>query len=259
MRPLQDRRILLTRRAAQSGALVDALSARGATVVEVPLIAREPPEDLRPLDDALGRLESYRWLAFTSANAVEAVAERLAHIRGVVPHTIRLAAVGPATVQAIAQAFAGRRADLQPASRPRAEGLVEAFRSLGVAGARVLLPVSDRARDTLAAGLREQGATVDVVVAYRTVRPEGARARLEGVLADGVDLVILASPSAVEGLASALGERARALPVAVIGPVTEQAAREAGLDVRAVAATASAPGLTAAAERLLARTPPRPR
>src|SRR5439155_400740 len=40
LRPLQDRRILVTRRAAQSAALVDALSALGATVVEVPLIAR---------------------------------------------------------------------------------------------------------------------------------------------------------------------------------------------------------------------------
>jgi len=259
LRTLQDRRILVTRRPAQSGALVEALSALGAAVVEVPLIAREPPEDPRPLDEALGRLREYQWLAFTSANAVEAVAERLAALGVPLPATVKIASVGPATAQAIAEQLGGRGVDLQPVSHHRAGGLVEAFRALEVAGARVLLPVSDRARDTLAAGLGEQGAAVDVLVAYRTLRPEGLRARLDQALAGGVDLVILASPSAVEALAGALGERARSLPVAVIGPVTEQAARESGLDVRAVATTATARGLTEAAERFLARTPPSPR
>ncbi|PYQ01865.1 MAG: HemD protein, partial [Acidobacteria bacterium] len=59
MKPLQDRRILVTRRSEQTRSLVDALSALGATVVEVPLIAQEPPEDRGPLDRALGRLASY--------------------------------------------------------------------------------------------------------------------------------------------------------------------------------------------------------
>lgn len=259
MRPLQDRRILVTRRREQAGALAGALSELGATVVEVPLVAREPPEDVRPLDEALGRLAGYQWLAFTSANAVEAVAERLAHLGATIPDTVRLASVGPATARAIAEMLAGRRVDLQPVSQLRAEGLVEAFRALDVAGARMLLPLSDRARDTLAAGLREQGAAVDAVVAYRTARPEGVRERLERALADGIDLVILASPSAVEGFVGALGDRARGVPAAVIGPVTEEAAHRAGLTVCAVASPSTAQGLTAAARRFLAGTPPRSR
>jgi uroporphyrinogen-III synthase len=121
----------------------------------------------------------------------------------------------------------------------------------------VLLPVSDRARDTLAAGLREQGAGVDVVVAYRTLAPSGARDGLERALAEGIDLVLLASPSAVESLVGALGGRARAVAAAVIGPVTEQAARAAGLDVRGVASPATVQGLAAAAERCFAGSPPR--
>jgi uroporphyrinogen III methyltransferase/synthase len=249
VKPLQDRRILVTRRSEQSGSLVDALSALGATVVEVPLIVLEPPEDAGPLDRALGRLASYEWLAFTSANAVEAVGERLARLGATVPAPVRLASVGPATSQAISERFAGRRVDLQPVSQYRAEGLVEAFRGLDLAGQHVLLPVSDRARDTLAAGLRAQGADVDAVAAYRMVTPDDARHRLEQSLAEGIDLVLLASPSAVEGLLQALGDRARGLAVAVIGPVTEQTARQAGLDVRAVASPATADGLAAAAER----------
>jgi len=250
VKPLQDRRILVTRRSEQSGSLVAALSARGATVLEVPLIAHEPPADVGPLDDALGRLARFDWMAFTSANAVEAVAARLARLGAPLPATVRLASVGPTTAQAIVEHFPGWRPDLQPTSEFRAEGLVESFRSVDLAGRRVLLPVSDRARDTLAAGLRAQGAVVETVVAYCTVTPDDARARLERVVAEGIDLVVLASPSAVEGLMAALGARARRLAVAVIGPVTEQAARESGLDVRAVASTATAQGLAEAAERL---------
>jgi len=237
VKPLQDRRILITRRSEQAGPLVDALSALGATVVEVPLVAREPPADGAPLDDALARLAGYGWLAFTSANAVEAVAERLARTGVALPSSVRVASVGPITAQ--------------PAAKYRAEGLVEAFRAVSLAGERVLLPVSDRARDTLAAGLRAQGADVEVVIAYRTVAPDDARHRLERSLAEGIDLVLLASPSAVEALVGALGDRARGLAVVVIGPVTEQAARQAGLDVRASASPATAQGLAAAAERWL--------
>jgi uroporphyrinogen-III synthase len=161
--------------------------------------------------------------------------------------------VGPTTAQAIAERFPPRRPDLQPDSEYRAEGLVEAFRAVVLAGRRVLLPVSDRAQDTLAAGLRAQGAEVEAVTAYRMVTPADVRSRLERVMADGIDLVILASPSAVEGLVGALGDQARGLAIAVIGPVTEQAARQAGLDVRAVAFPATARALAAAAERYFQR------
>jgi len=257
VKPLQGRRILVTRRSEQAGSLVAALAALGATVVEVPLIAHQPPVDAGPLDDALGRLARYDWLAFTSANAVEAVAARLARLGATLPATVRLASVGPTTAQAIAEQLTGRRADLQPTSEYRAEGLVESFRSHDLAGRRLLLPVSDRARDALAAGLRAQGAVVETVVAYRTVTPEDARARLERTVAEGIDLVVLASPSAVEGLVAALGVRARGLAVAVIGPVTERAARESGLDVRAVSAAATVQGLAEATERLFGRARPR--
>jgi uroporphyrinogen-III synthase len=258
MKPLQGRRILVTRRSEQARALVDALSSLGATVVEVPLIAQEPPEDSALLDAALARLPSYDWVAFTSVNAVEALAERLARLEVTLPAQVRLASVGPTTAEAIVARFAGRGADLQPASPYRADGLVEAFRTLAMAGRRVLLPVSDRARDTLAAGLRAQRAEVDVVVAYRTVAPAGARDGLERALADRIDLVVLASPSAVDALVSALGGRVCGLPAAVIGPLTEQAARSAGLDVRAVASPATAGGLLTATERLFGEPLPFP-
>ena len=59
-----------------------------------------------------------------------------------------------------------------------AEGLLDGFRRPAARGRRFLLPTSDRARDVLPDGLRRAGATVDVVVAYRTVAPAGLRGQV---------------------------------------------------------------------------------
>lgn len=237
---LAGRRFLVTRRPEQSGGLVALLREAGAEVREAPAIAVAGPEDASGLDAALQAVGAFDWVAFTSVNAVKAVAERLP-AGASLP---RLASVGPATSRAIEEAL-GRPPDLVPESEFRAEGLAAALVARGVAGARVLLPLSDRARDTLESALRSAGAEVVRVVAYRTLAPPGAAEALAAALADGFDMALFASPSAVENVVALLGERARGLPSAVIGPVTEQAARAAGLDVRAVAEPSTAAGLVA--------------
>ena len=112
-------------------------------------------------------------------------------------------------------------------------------------GRRVLLPVSDRAAETVSRGLTALGALVDRVVAYRTVSADGGQA-LAQMLRDGVDAAVFASPSAVEAFAAFAGEEGRAVPAAVIGPTTAQAARTAGLTVLAVAQPSTAEGMLAA-------------
>lgn len=245
-------RVLVTRQPEQARGLADALAEEGALVVEVPLIATAPPEDLGALDAAAAGLDGYDWVAFTSGNAVRAVADacdRSARGRAL-PPSLRVAVVGPSTSEAVARAFAGTAIALQPESDFRAEGLAVAFRTVPIRGRRVLLPGSDRARDALPVGLREQGASVTVVTAYRTVTPPEAGARIRAALDAGIDVVTFASPSAVEGFAEACPDRTAWPPAAVIGPVTEAAARDRGFDVRAVADAAGARGLAAALSRL---------
>jgi uroporphyrinogen-III synthase len=231
--PLSGRRILLTR--SRNEALQKRLAELGATVREVPAIRIEPPLDAAALEDALRSAHSYDWVAFTSRNAVSAVGSRWASLGGVL-----LASVGPATSAEIVDLL-GRPPDLEPPTDFSAEGLLEAFRGTGVSGKRVLFPASDRARATLPDGLRDLGATVDVVVAYRTVVPDGLREAFGEAFAAGVDLVALLSPSAVEGFSAA--HRAREVPVAVLGIVTARAASECELDVRVVASPPTLDGL----------------
>ena len=94
-------------------------------------------------------------------------------------------------------------------------------------------------------GLAERGAVVDRVVAYRTVSADGGQA-LDQILRSGADVAVFASPSAVEAFAAFAGEDGRAVPAAVIGPTTAEAARAAGLTVLAVAEPSTVEGLLAA-------------
>jgi uroporphyrinogen-III synthase len=253
---LAGRRLVVTRRRGQSSRLVELLVERGATVLEVPAIEIVAPPDAGPLDEALGALEGYDWVVLTSANAVSAVLGRLA-VLGLAPRLgargtrPKVASVGPATTAALRSSFPEDRVALEPGLDFRAAALVEAFAREGVAGARVLVPASTRARDELAQGLRGLGADVDVVAAYATVEPPGLAEAVRESFGAGFDLALFTSPSAVEAFANAAGERARGLAVAVIGPTTEAAARAAGMDVRAVASPSTVEGLVAAAEHVL--------
>jgi uroporphyrinogen-III synthase len=184
-------------------------------------------------------------MVFTSANAVEAVSTRMAALAVSLPGSLSLASVGPATTDAVGAAWPGVRVSVEPATDFRAAALVAAFDRAVVQGRRVLLPVSDRAAETVSRGLAARGALVDRVVAYRTVSADGGQA-LAQMLRGGVDAAVFASPSAVEAFAAFAGEEGRAVPAAVIGPTTAEAARTAGLTVIAVAQPSTPEGMLAA-------------
>jgi uroporphyrinogen-III synthase len=192
----------------------------------------------------LARLGTFSWIVFTSGNAVDAVA---AELEGPLP-PIAIASVGPTTSASVRERFS-RDVDLEPATAFRAEGLLTAFGARRVSGQSVLIPASDRARGLLKEGLERLGARVESVVAYRTEIPEGLGGALASALGAGVDLVVLASPSAVEGFCRAPDPRS--VPVAVLGPVTAEAATSAGLDVRFVARPSTLEALVEGLKSLL--------
>ena len=246
-RPLFGRRVVVTRAAAQAGALSARLRELGADVLEMPATRIEPLDDA-PLRAAVARLGEYAWLAFTSQNAVRLLwdALRAAGRDARALAGARVCAVGSATADALLAR--GIAVDVLP-DRFVAEGVLAALAGRGdVRGARVLYATAEGARDVLPAGLRELGAAVDVVPVYRSV-PYGAGAEpLREALAEGsVDLVTFTSASTVQGYVQAVGaELARRAPAASIGPITSEAARAAGIDVGVEAAESSIPGLVAA-------------
>lgn len=244
-RPLAGKRVVITRPPHQAAPFAERLRALGAEPVIVPLVTIRPPADPAPLEAALRELERFDWVIFTSANAVEAVCDRLDDLGqvGKVPRWPPIAVIGPATGKALQQY--GLSPALMPATHI-AEALFEALRQhTALAGARILLPQADRARPVLADLLRAAGAEVCAVVAYETVSAQDRAVSWP----DNVDAVIFTSASAAQSFAALFGDPAQMLGdavVACIGPVTAQAARALGVPVHAVAQSHTLDGLIAA-------------
>lgn len=275
-RPLQGRRVVVTRTRTQASALARRLEGLGARVVELPTIEVRPLEDYSTLDRALGRLADYDWVVFTSDNGVHAFFERLAGAgrpagaprfagasRPAAPGRpadaralagCRVAAIGPATAAALSAH--GIAADAVP-GRYVAEAVFDAMAACsGLGGARVLIARAQEAREALPRMLREAGALVDVAPAYRTVAPADLpdRARdLRDQLASGlVDALTFTSSSTARNLASALGPDAARLmgkggaTAFSIGPVTTQTLRDLGVGRVVEAAECTVDGVVSA-------------
>ncbi|HEX8598485.1 MAG TPA: uroporphyrinogen-III synthase [Chloroflexia bacterium] len=256
-RPLLGRRIAVTRAGEQAVDLITSLRTLGATPIECPAISIAPLLDFTELDAAVSRLESYDWVVFTSVNGVAAVASRMA-VLGKDKSALctrKLAVIGPATQQALVEL--GCQPDFMPDSYV-AESIVEQIGD--VSGCRVLLPRADIARKALSEGLRDKGALVDEVDAYRTVTGSGISTLADLLRQGGTDAVTFTSSSTVrytvEGLvasdweAEQVVELLNGTAIVCIGPITAQTAREYGLKVAAVAGEYTARGLVEALVRL---------
>ena len=242
---------MVTRAEEQAGELARALEAAGAKPILCPTIRIAPPDDWGPLDQALDRLDTYRWVVFTSSNGVRSALSRL-ESRGLGREVLAepgVAAVGASTAGELAAH--GIEASFVP-EQERSRSLAETLPD--VVGARVLLTRADIATSVLADTLLARGADlVDDVVAYRTVLqpPTGDAV---GELRQGVDGITFTSPSTVRGFV-AIGEERDALLagaiVVTLGPATTEAAKTAGLAVAAEAGERSMKGLVDALKATL--------
>ncbi|HSB54192.1 MAG TPA: uroporphyrinogen-III synthase, partial [Gemmatimonadales bacterium] len=205
MSGLRGRAVVITRSRSQAGPLAEALLERGGIPVFFPTIDIRPLDDCSALDRALHGADRYDWIVFTSVNTVNAVWGRLARLGRVeLTGSSRIAAVGPATVTALAER--GISTTTMPAEF---RGSAIAATMGQVAGRRVLLPHAALAREETAASLRAAGAIVDEVVAYQTLppAPDGASlAALEGE----IDAVTFTSPSTVRNFVTLAGPGALA-------------------------------------------------
>ena len=258
--PLAGRRVVITRAREQSQDLAERLRSLGADVVECPAISIAPVQDYTQMDNAIARLNEYDWVIFTSVNGVEAFVSRLAQL-GQDTRTLqtrKVGAIGPATAAAL------EAIGCPPRFVPDtyvAEAILEQIED--VSGCRILLPRADIARKALAEGLRQKGAQVDEIPAYRTVPGEGSALLADLLRSGSVDAITFTSSSTVrytlEGLAAeGLGKEQaidllNRIGVVCIGPVTAGTATEHELRVAKVAAEYTTEGLVAALVELFSK------
>ena len=240
-RPLLGKRIVITRTRKQASRLRERLEAHGAEVLEAPTIAISPPDDWADVDHAIRRLDRDDALVLTSANGVDALADRIDAL-GLDARQLAgrlVAVVGEVTADRLWERLA-IRADATP-DRHIGEALAEMLiERHAVKGRRFLLLRGDRGRPALPDMLRAAGGEVVEHVVYCN-KSVGA---LPGTVTEGlahrnIDYVTFTSSSTAENMAGLLGDRhADSLGGArlvSIGPVTSDTMRRLGwrVDVEA--------------------------
>ena len=224
--------ILVTRPEGPSDTLVQALRERGYRVHAVPTMQTEPV-DFNPQ-----LLADCDWIVLTSVRGVQSITS--------LPSGPRYAAVGQETARAL------RARGIEPAHIPvSADGATLGDTLPEVEGKRVALVRASAGAGDLPDRLRQRGATVREVTAYRTVEaPAASEVPLRNALTDpDLEAVVFASGSAVRGFLQ-LGGGAQ-LAAITIGPHTSATAREHGFRVIAEADTQSVTGLVSAIVRAL--------
>lgn len=245
--PLFGKRVLITRPARQSAAFAHELHRYGAQPVLAPAIEIVPPDDPIAAAQATLHPSDYTWVVFTSSNGVDAFFKHLdarrddARVFG----DAKIAAIGLKTSQALLER------NIYPDAVPQtyvAEELADLIVALSQPGDRILLYRAAVARDVLPDRLTAAGRIVESVAAYKTAftnDPMFARQ------VESADILTFTSASTVAGFVHNLGSgRARHASadktIACIGPITAQAAKDAGLHVDIVADEYTANGLIAA-------------
>ncbi|WP_345813268.1 fused uroporphyrinogen-III synthase HemD/membrane protein HemX [Paraburkholderia sp. PREW-6R] len=264
--------VVITRPAGQSDDLIAQLTAAGVATLDFPLIDIAPVIDEAPLRAALASLERYALVVFVSPNAVDHAFARSASIW---PHALPVGVVGPGSVQALARhgVTAPAYNVISPPSgadedtaRFDSESLFaaidNALGATGLEGRRVLIVRGDGGREWLADRLREAGAEVDTVAAYRRLVPEpsiAAWARVHALLAGEPHAWLLTSSEGVRNLNELAHEHLTADEIVALKraalvtphPRIAQTARALGFD----SMTVSGAGDERIARALLAAVP----
>jgi uroporphyrinogen-III synthase len=213
------RTLVVTRATEQARALSEYLVREGATVIELPMVEIQDPEDGgAALEKAAHDLKNYDWVVVTSPNA----ASRLVEVLDEVVPSVPFAVIGNQTAEVLVKA--GYHVKLIP-KKAVGESLLSEFTSPNNDEEKILFIRAEKVRPLLANGLRNLGWRVEEVIAYRNVQPQVDEEKLNQ--AQHADAVIFASTSAVERY-TALNKESTSKTALCIGPITAKAASENG-------------------------------
>jgi uroporphyrinogen-III synthase len=202
-------RVLVTRPAAQAHAWVELLRGSGVDAVALPLIGIEPAVDPQPVRDAWLDLASQRLVAFVSPNAAEHFfRHRPADAEW--PAATLAGSPGPGTSKTLMALGVPPSCLVEPASdAPQfdSEALWSRLSLHDWNGRQALVVRGDGGREWLAQTLRQHGAHVRLIGAYRRAVPrfDAAQASLlDAAIARPLDhLWLFSSSEAIRHLSAA--------------------------------------------------------
>jgi len=233
-------RVIVTRPAAQAAQWVRNLRDAGITALSLPLIDIAAPRDAAAVEEAWRGLDRQSLAVFVSPNA----AERFFAQRppgSAWPDTVAAASLGPGTTQALQRFGVPAASIIEPSAEAAqfdSEALWARLSTRDWSGAAVLVVRGDGGRDWLADTLKQHGAQVEFVCAYRRLAPSLAADALQ-CLNDAIarpdeHLWFFSSSEAIDHLVQLRpGEAWTASHALATHPRIAQRARECGFgDVR---------------------------
>lgn len=223
---LAGRRVLVTRALEDAGAWAERLIALGADPVILPCIRTEPFNDAATRAALNEALRDATWLCIMSPRGAEAVALLAAPLAA----SLKIAVVGDATADAVRGAL-GRRPHIARVATARAlaEELLREQLASAPASTRVVVAAAEGGRTDAEEIFVRGGVAATRVNVYRTIPAPRAAAPID-LATERIGDVLLASPSAVEGLLNQTSSQNNAR-LFTIGPTTSAAVVAAGLSV----------------------------
>lgn len=242
--PLTGRTILVTRADNEADRLTHELTQRGAQVIHQPAISITPCADRSPLDHAIQACSNYQWIVFTSAHGVEQFARRLQELQLDARQLagIRLAAVGPATAEALGRWHL--HCDFMPTLF---NGAALADTLPASPSSRVLWVRGRRAKESFREHLRQRSIQLDEVITYESHDVTELNPGITEILQHGqIHWLTLTSPAIARSSAALLGEYFQKIPIAALSPDIAQEAAQYGGNVAAIAPEATLESLATA-------------
>ncbi|MEM9159314.1 MAG: uroporphyrinogen-III C-methyltransferase [Verrucomicrobiota bacterium] len=244
-KPLQGRRLVVTRSKGQASELSKKLELLGAEVIGLPLIEISRNVDEQTAKDVFAEIASYDWLVFSSPNGVrfffETFFENFKDIRSL--GFIRIAAVGKSTAKEVEKYFVS--VDLIP-EEANADSLADALVATdSLDSAKVLIVTGNLGRDVLVKKLDEARAIVDRFEVYKTAPTELKEHPAAKMFREqGADAIIFTSSSGVKNFVdqakNLIVEEGATRPKTVsIGPITTESMKKLGMPMDIQAKEAS--------------------
>lgn len=157
--------VLVTRPVESSKNLVRLIRANGGTPFEFPVIKIDLMTGQPAMHAAISDLGGADLAVFVSVHAVRSFAAELAQASLAIPRQLKIAAIGPATATELASY--GYRIDHMPQGISNSENLIETLKQNDCRPNNVVIFRGQSGRETLSDYLRNIGAKVTEVEAYR--------------------------------------------------------------------------------------------
>jgi uroporphyrinogen III methyltransferase/synthase len=245
--PLFGQTIVVARDRRGNAAFADKILARGGNVVQFDSIQIKDLTEKVEVRQALGSLDDYDWIIFTSVNGVGATFGALAKMGKDARcfAQINIACIGSATAACL-EGF-GIKADFVPDVYTSAELAKQLAKSVNLENKKIALLRSVAAPKDLAEALTKSGADVEDVGVYTVVTMDKDASGLIGQIEAGkIGWVTFTSPSTANAFFTHVPPdliSTHGVKIASIGPVTSEQLTKLGVHVNAQAQRHTIDGL----------------